>query len=69
MNGYRVLAIENSFYQNSKRILIYKNEKERYERWIYIQEYDGKIYTQDDIKSIVTKEQFSSIEYKVEEEK
>ena len=47
VNGYRVLAIEDSIYKNSKRILIYKNQKEKYERWIYIQEYDGKIYRFD----------------------
>ncbi len=44
-----------------------KNEKEKYERWIYIQEYDGKIHTQDDIVSIATKEQFENIKYKVGE--
>lgn len=52
VNEYKVLEIVDSIYKNSKRILIYKNEKEKYERWIYIQEYDGKIHTQDDIKTI-----------------
>lgn len=65
VNDYKVLDMEDSIYKNSKRILIYRNQKERYERWIYIQEYDGKIHTQDDIKSIVTKEQMKSIEYEV----
>ena len=65
VNEYKVLEIADSIYKNSKRILIYKNEKEKYERWIYIQEYDGKIHTQDDIKSIVTKEQFKAVEYEV----
>lgn len=65
VNGYKVLDKQDSIYENSKRILIYRNQKERYERWIYIQEYDGKIHTQDDIKSIVTKEQFKAVEYEV----
>lgn len=65
VNGYKVLEIADSIYKNSKRILIYQNEKEKYERWIYIQEYDGKIHTQDDIKTIVTKEQFEAMEYEV----
>lgn len=63
VNGYKVMQIEDSIYKNSKRILIYKNEKEKYERWIYIQEYDGEIHTQDDIVTIWTKEQLKSIEY------
>lgn len=67
VNEYKVLEIADSIYPNSKRVLIYKNEKEKYERWIYIQEYDGKIHTQDDIVSIATKEQFKNIEYKVGE--
>lgn len=45
VNGYKILEIADSIYPNSKRVLIYKNEKEKYERWIYIQEYDGKIHT------------------------
>lgn len=65
VNGYKILDIADSIYKNSKRILIYRNEKEKYEKWIYIQEYDGKIHTQDDIKSIVTKEQFKIVEYEV----
>lgn len=65
VNGYKILDIADSIYKNSKRILIYRNEKEKYEKWIYIQEYDGKIHTQDDIKSIVTKEEFKSIEYNI----
>lgn len=65
VNGYRILAIEDSIYKNSKRILIYKNQKEKYERWIYIQEYDGKIHTQDDLVEILTKEQFEANCYKV----
>ena len=65
VNGYKVLQIEDSIYKNSKRILIYKNEKEKYERWIYIQEYDGNIHTQDDIETIWTKEQLKTIEYNV----
>ena len=67
VNGYKVLEITNSIYESSKRILVYRNEKESYERWIYIQEYNGKIHTQDDIVSIVTKEQFEQVEYVVEE--
>ena len=66
VNGYRVLAIEDSIYKNSKRILIYKNNKEKYERWMYIQEYDGKIHTQDDIVEILTKEQYKANCYTVE---
>ncbi len=65
VNGYRVLAIEDSIYENSKRILIYKNEKEKYERWIYIQEYNGRIRTQDDIVEILTHEQYEQNAYKV----
>lgn len=65
VNGYRVLAIESSIYENSKRILIYRNEREKYERWIYIQEYNGRIKTQDDIVVILTKEQFEANCYKV----
>lgn len=65
VNGYRVLAIEASIYANSKRILIYKNEREEYERWIYIQEYNGRIKTQDDIVIILTKEQYDANCYKV----
>lgn len=68
INEYKVLEIEDSIYENSKRILIYKNNKESYERWIYIQEYDGKIHTQDDIKTILTKEQYQSNCYTVEAE-
>lgn len=66
VNGYKVLEIAPSIYEHTKRIMIYRNEKESFERWIYIQEYDGKIHTQDDIKSIVTKEMFQNIEYRVE---
>lgn len=65
VNGYKVLEIADSIYPNSKRIKIYENYKEEYERWIYIQEYNGRIRTQDDIKSIVTHEQFASVEYKI----
>lgn len=65
VNGYKVLEIAPSIYEHTKRIMIYRNEKESFERWIYIQEYDGKIHTQDDIKSIVTKEQFKAMEYEV----
>lgn len=65
VNEYRVLAIEASIYANSKRILIYKNEREKYERWIYIQEYNGRIKCQDDIVEILTKEQYEANCYKV----
>lgn len=65
VNGYRVLAIKSSIYENSKRILIYRNEREKYERWIYIQEYNGRIKTQDDIVVILTKEQYMANCYKV----
>lgn len=64
VNDYKVLAIEDSIYENSKRILIYKNEKEKYERWIYIQEYNGRIKTQDDIVIVLTKEQYEANCYK-----
>lgn len=66
VNGYKVLAIEDSIYRNSKRILIYKNDKEKCERWIYIQEYDEKIHTQDDIVEILTHEQYEQNCYKLE---
>jgi ubiquinone/menaquinone biosynthesis C-methylase UbiE len=65
VNNWKVLEIADSIYENSKRVLIYRSKKEKYERWIYIQEYNRKIHTQDDIVSIVTKEQFASIEYKI----
>ena len=65
MNGYRILAIEGSIYKNSKRILIYKNQKEKYERWIYIQEHNGSIHSQDDIVEILTKESYIANCYKV----
>lgn len=67
VNGYRILAMEDSIYKNSKRVLIYKNQKESYERWIYIQEYDGKIYMQDDIVEILTKEKYEQNCFKVVE--
>lgn len=67
VNGYRILEMVNSIYKKSKWILIYKNEREKYERWIYIKEYDGKIHTQDDIKTILTKEQYMQNCYKVKE--
>ena len=66
VNGYRILEMVNSIYKKSKWILIYKNEREKYERWIYIKEYDGKIHTQDDIKTILTKEQYMQNCYKVD---
>lgn len=65
VNGYKILAMESSIYKNSKRILIYKNERENYERWIYIQEHDGRIHCQDDIVEILTKEQYMANCYKV----
>lgn len=65
VNGYKILEIADSIYENSKRILVYKNQKESYERWIYIQEFNGKIHTQDDITSILTKEKFESESYKI----
>lgn len=65
VNDYKVLELVDSIYSNSKRVLIYKNEKEKSEIWKYIQEYDGKLHTQDDIKSIVSKEQFKNISYDV----
>ena len=37
--------------------------------WEHIKEYDGKIHTQDDIKTILTKEQYMQNCYKVEESK
>lgn len=66
VNGYKILDIADSIYENSKRILIYKNEKEKYERWIYIQQYNGKVHTQDDIKTILTKEQYNQNCYRLE---
>lgn len=65
VNGYKILEMKDSIYKKSKRILIFISEKLKYERWIYIQEHDGKIHTQDDIVSVATKEQFKSIEYVV----
>ena len=66
VNGYQILEIADSIYESSKRILIYKNEKEKYERWIYIQQYNGKIHTQDDIQLILTHEQFERDCYRLE---
>lgn len=65
VNGYKILEIADSIYENSKRILIYRNERERYERWIYIQEHNEKIHTQDDIKIILTHEQYEANCYTV----
>lgn len=65
VNDYKVLELVDSIYSNSKRVLIYKNEKEKSEIWKYIQEHDGKLHTQDDIKSIVSKEQFKNAIYDV----
>lgn len=65
VNGYKILDIADSIYENSKRILIYKNQKERYERWIYIQEYNGKIRCQDDICEILTHELYEKNCYRV----
>ena len=67
VNGYKILEIADSIYESSKRILIYKNEKEKYERWIYIQQYNGKIHTQDDIQLILTHEQFERDCYRLED--
>lgn len=63
VNGYRILDIADSIYKNSKRILIFRDARE--EKWIYIQEFDGKIHTQDDIKTIITKEQMEVNQYVV----
>jgi len=68
VNGYRVLEIADSIYERSKRILIYRNEKEKYERWMYIQQYDGKVHTQDDIRTILTKEQYTKNCFEVVQE-
>lgn len=65
MNGYRILEIADSIYKNSKGILIYRDLRE--EKWIYIQEYDGRIHTQNDIETILTKEQYEANCYKVED--
>lgn len=64
VNGYRILDIADSIYKNSKRILIYRDTRE--EKWIYIQEFDGKIHTQDDINTILTKEQHERNCYRLE---
>ena len=64
VNGYKVLEIADSIYENSKRILIYRDTRE--EKWIYIQEYDGKLHTQDDIVEILTHEQYQANCYTVE---
>lgn len=64
VNGYKVLAIADSIYENSKRILIYRDTRK--EKWIYIQEYDGKLHTQDDIVEILTHEQYQANCYTVE---
>lgn len=67
VNGYKVLAIADSIYENSKRILIYRDTRK--EKWIYIQEYDGKLHTQDDIVEILTHEQYQANCYTVERKK
>ena len=59
VNGYKILEIADSIYENSKRILVYKNEKEKYERWIYIQQ------SQDDIETILTHEQYENNVYRI----
>lgn len=67
VNGFRILEMKDSIYENSKIILIYKNQKEKYEQWIYIKEHDGKIHTQDDIVEILTKEQYQQNCFRLEE--
>ena len=67
VNGYKVLAIADSIYENCKRILIYRDTRK--EKWIYIQEYDGKLHTQDDIVEILTHEQYQANCYTLERKK
>ena len=61
VNGYKVLEIEKDYlldYREEINVLIVQNGE--------VYEVAKKIYN-DDIKSIVTKEQFESMEYKVKE--
>lgn len=61
VNGYKVLEIEKDYlfdYREEINVLIVQNGE--------VYEVAKKIYS-DDIKSIVTKEQFSQMEYKVGE--
>ena len=55
VNGYKVLFIDNDL-SKTKNIKCIDNEEER------------QCFYEQDIKSIVTKEQFSAMEYKVESE-
>ena len=59
VNGYKVLEIEKDYlfdYTEEINVLIVQNDE--------VYEVARKIYS-DDIKSIVTKEQFSQMEYKI----
>lgn len=58
VNGYKVIKINEPSLANDYKRIIYCNECEGL--------YQG-IFTNEDIKSIVTKEQFKSIEYTVKE--
>ena len=55
MNGMKVCKINEPSLAKKKKKIVYCNESEGL--------YEG-IFKNDDIKSILTKEQFSSLEYK-----
>lgn len=58
VNGTKVLAI-TKFNENEIGICIYKDDEDMH----------CIILKKEDIKSIVTKEQFEQVEYRIEEEK
>lgn len=63
MNGMKVIATENRGRYNEEK---QKHEKviltENYDEWT-----DNGVISNEDIKTIVTKQQFEAMEYKVEE--
>lgn len=58
MNGKRVFATDNRINDNGEKVVLTEN----YDEWT-----DNGVIANKDIKSIVTHEQFASLEYKVEE--
>lgn len=60
VNGERVFATENRINDNGEKVILVEN----YNEWT-----DDGVVSNKDIKSIVTKEQFAQMEYRLEENK
>ena len=58
MNGERVFATDNRINDNGEKVVLAEN----YDEWT-----DDGVIANKDIKSIVTKEQFLSMEYRLED--